>query len=73
MPGQVAPLTETTNGSTAKDNVEGHSGTEGKPRGGFRQRKQRGPPEDGIESKTKVMVANLPYDYTEEKVSFRFC
>lgn len=33
-----------------------------------RERKQRGPPEDGVPSKTKVMVANLPYDLTEEKV-----
>jgi len=31
-------------------------------------RKQRGPPEDGIPSKTKVMVANLPYDLREDKV-----
>ena len=34
-----------------------------------RQRRERGPPADGIPSKTKVMVANLPYDLTEEKVS----
>jgi len=34
-----------------------------------RERKQRGPPEDGVPSKTKVMVANLPYDLGEEKVS----
>lgn len=33
-----------------------------------RVQKQRGPPEDGIPSKTKVMVANLPYDLSEEKV-----
>ena len=33
-----------------------------------RERKQRGPPEDGVASKTKVMVANLPYDLGEEKV-----
>lgn len=33
-----------------------------------RAQKQRGPPEDGIPSKTKVMVANLPYDLNEEKV-----
>ncbi|KAJ5562782.1 Nucleotide-binding alpha-beta plait [Penicillium sp. DV-2018c] len=33
-----------------------------------RPQKQRGPPEDGIPSKTKVMVANLPYDLTEEKL-----
>jgi hypothetical protein len=30
--------------------------------------KQRGPPEDGIPSTTKVMVANLPYDLSEDKV-----
>jgi RNA recognition motif-containing protein len=35
--------------------------------------KQRGPPEDGIPSTTKVMVANLPYDLTEEKVRPQFC
>ena len=34
-----------------------------------RQPKQRGPPEDGIPSTIKVMVANLPYDLSEEKVS----
>jgi hypothetical protein len=34
-----------------------------------RERRERGPPADGIPSKTKVMVANLPYDLTEEKVS----
>lgn len=34
-----------------------------------RERRERGPPADGIPSKTKVMVANLPYDLTEDKVS----
>jgi hypothetical protein len=33
------------------------------------QKRERGPPADGIASKNKVMVANLPYDLTEEKVS----
>ena len=33
-----------------------------------RQPRQRGPPEDGVPSKTKIMVANLPYDLREEKV-----
>lgn len=37
-----------------------------------RQPKQRGPPEDGIPSTTKVMVANLPYDLTEEKLKELF-
>ncbi|KAJ9612564.1 hypothetical protein H2200_004161 [Cladophialophora chaetospira] len=34
--------------------------------------KQRGPPEDGIPSTTKVMVANLPYDLSEEKLKELF-
>lgn len=69
MPGQVVPLTEGPNES--KDsNTEGNAangGQQRRPRS-FRERRQRGPPEDGIVSKTKVMVANLPYDYSEEKV-----
>lgn len=34
-----------------------------------RERRERGPPADGVPSKTKVMVANLPYDLAEDKVS----
>jgi hypothetical protein len=65
VPGQVDPLTETTNeGSTAQNG----DSRPAKPRVP-RERKQRGPPEDGTPSKTKVMVANLPYDLTEEKVN----
>lgn len=58
---EVLPLTDKTN--------EANQGKQesGKPRTP-RQPKQRGPPEDGIPSTTKVMVANLPYDLTEEKV-----
>ncbi|KAI9794124.1 MAG: hypothetical protein M1833_000436 [Piccolia ochrophora] len=44
---------------------------DGKPRIG-RERKQRGPPEDGLPSKTKVMVANLPYDMTEDQLKEKF-
>jgi hypothetical protein len=57
IPGQVDPLTEVTNESEM---------AAAKLRA--RPQKQRGPPEDGIPSKTKVMVANLPYDLSEEKV-----
>jgi RNA recognition motif-containing protein len=39
---------------------------------GPRPPKQRGPPEDGIPSTTKVMVANLPYDLSEEKLKELF-
>lgn len=56
-------MTETTN-----DNVAAEVGKP-KPRAA-RPQKQRGPPEDGIPSKTKVMVANLPYDLSEDKVCF---
>lgn len=36
--------------------------------GAFRPKKKRGPPENGIPSLTKIMVANLPYELSEEKV-----
>ena len=64
VPGQVAPLTETTNEAlTNKDSAA-------KQTSAPRERKQRGPPEDGVPSKTKVMVANLPYDLKEDRVCF---
>lgn len=74
VPGQVIPLTETTNEAlSAQPGQEGtitvdpaETGKSNAPR----PRKQRGPPEDGVPSKTKVMVANLPYDLREEKVSY---
>ena len=34
------------------------------------QKKKRGPPENGVPSATKIMVANLPYELSEEKVVF---
>lgn len=61
---EPAPLAETTN-ENEPASTEGAK--QGKPRAP-RPQKQRGPPEDGIPSKTKVMVANLPYDLTEDKV-----
>ena len=63
VPGQVLPLTDTANQSTGEATTNGET----KPRTP-RQPRQRGPPEDGIPSKNKVMVANLPYDLSEEKV-----
>ncbi|KAK2734444.1 hypothetical protein FQN57_001679 [Myotisia sp. PD_48] len=53
-----APLTDVTNTENAQ--------TEEGAKDARRPRGRRGPPEDGIASKTKVMVANLPYDLTEE-------
>ena len=66
------PLANTTNEAQGADGgvdggADGNNTKSGKPRIP-RERKQRGPPEDGIPSKTKVMVANLPYDLKEEKV-----
>lgn len=66
VPGQVDPLTEVANEAANATAPESGKQT-GKPRAP-RPQKQRGPPEDGIPSKTKVMVANLPYDLTEDKV-----
>ncbi|KAH0544592.1 hypothetical protein FGG08_001241 [Glutinoglossum americanum] len=75
-PRVALPLTETTNeGHSATEGAEGTSPSEankdGKPRIP-RERKQRGPPEDGVPSKIKVMVANLPYDLSEETLKQLF-
>lgn len=73
VPGQVLPLTETTNEANIdKAAPAPDTAKEAKPRAP-RQPKQRGPPEDGIPSKNKVMVANLPYDLSEEKVRTSLC
>lgn len=62
-PAQTAPLAATTNEvATTEAGQEGADKTR-------QPRKQRGPPEDGVASKTKIMVANLPYDLREERVS----
>jgi hypothetical protein len=62
-------LTETTNQTSTetKENKEAKPAANRAPR----ERRERGPPADGIPSKNKVMVANLPYDLSEEKVRFQ--
>lgn len=57
------PLTDVT----AEANKQAAPSADAKSRAP-RPPKQRGPPEDGIPSTTKVMVANLPYDLSEDKV-----
>ncbi|KAL8792488.1 MAG: hypothetical protein Q9195_004944 [Heterodermia aff. obscurata] len=69
--GQAAPLAETTNGVTPTTEQPADGTIDNKARGAPRQR-QRGPPEDGIPSKNKVMVANLPYDLSEDKLKELF-
>lgn len=62
---EVQPLKDITN----KDKTDGNAkNSKFQPRP-QREHRERGPPADGIPSKTKVMVANLPYDLTEDKVS----
>jgi len=56
------PLTDSTN----------QTGDKSKPAREPRERRERGPPADGIPSKNKVMVANLPYDLSEEKLKELF-
>lgn len=68
VPGQAAPLTATTNEALTGEAGEDGITADAKKAGKAAPRKQRGPPEDGVPSKTKIMVANLPYDLREEKV-----
>ena len=63
---ETAPKEEAANNENEPASTDGAK--QGKSRAAARPQKQRGPPEDGIPSKTKVMVANLPYDLTEDKV-----
>ncbi|KAL9111130.1 MAG: hypothetical protein Q9227_004393 [Pyrenula ochraceoflavens] len=65
---EVQPLTDVTN--EANKGPLGES-KDAKARGP-RTPRQRGPPEDGVPSKTKVMVANLPYDLREDKLKELF-
>jgi RNA recognition motif-containing protein len=59
-----APAATTTTTTT--------TGEEAKSPAVPKERRQRGPPEDGIPSKIKVMVANLPYDLSEDKLKELF-
>ncbi|KAL2157533.1 hypothetical protein VTH06DRAFT_6084 [Thermothelomyces fergusii] len=61
-------LKDVTNGATGEKESKPNYKGRGRPR----ERRERGPPADGIPSKTKVMVANLPYDLTEEKLKELF-
>lgn len=63
--GEVLPLQDITNEAANKEQKD-----EKKAPRPPRERRERGPPADGVPSKNKVMVANLPYDLSEEKVSF---
>ncbi|KAG0129003.1 hypothetical protein HOY82DRAFT_488800 [Tuber indicum] len=80
-PGQVLPLTEAPLYSDAPDTSENAVASvptgpaaegEGNATSGYRPKKKRGPPENGVPSSTKVMVANLPYELTEEKLKELF-
>ncbi|KAH6710123.1 hypothetical protein VD0002_g8670 [Verticillium dahliae] len=65
-PAEAQPLGDVTNKDVAADSAKNK---ESRPP---RERRERGPPADGVASKTKVMVANLPYDLTEEKLKELF-
>jgi hypothetical protein len=72
VPGQVLPLVESTNvkaETTEGVPAEKKEGTQ-QP---FKPKKKRGPPENGVPSSTKIMVANLPYELSEEKVRASVC
>ncbi|KAI0014473.1 RNA-binding domain-containing protein [Xylariaceae sp. FL0662B] len=67
---EVLPLTDITN-KVDTDNSK-KTAKKGPAKGPARERRERGPPADGIPSKNKVMVANLPYDLTEDKLKELF-
>ncbi|KZZ92202.1 RNP domain protein [Moelleriella libera RCEF 2490] len=62
---EVQPLKDITNQLQSKTDSNLKTKKQARDQ---RERRERGPPADGIPSKTKVMVANLPYDLTEEKL-----
>lgn len=65
---EAVPVAEPTS-SEAKTETKGAKTQADRPP---RERRERGPPADGIPSKNKVMVANLPYDLSEEKLKELF-
>lgn len=65
---EVQPLTDITNKINTDETTKTSKTQAARPQREARERRERGPPADGIPSKTKVMVANLPYDLTEEKL-----
>jgi RNA recognition motif-containing protein len=74
VPGQVLPLVEATNvTSEASGEAAPAAAAEGSaPNAVKGKKKRRGPPENGIPSSTKIMVANLPYELSEEKLKELF-
>jgi len=66
--GEVVPLQDITNQAATDSSKDAKPQTPRAPR----ERRERGPPADGIPSKNKVMVANLPYDLSEEKLKELF-
>ncbi|KAF8543223.1 hypothetical protein BDD12DRAFT_726771 [Trichophaea hybrida] len=69
---QVLPLVESTNVKTEATGSTGAGEDDGSAASGFKGKKKRGPPENGIPSSTKIMVANLPYELSEEKLKELF-
>lgn len=62
---EAAAATDDAAPAAAAPAITETSKTQARPQ---RERRERGPPADGVPSKTKVMVANLPYDLTEDKL-----
>jgi RNA recognition motif-containing protein len=65
---EAVPAVETTPTNVPSEGTDKKEATTPREPREPRERKQRGPPEDGVPSKTKVMVANLPYDLKEDKL-----
>ncbi|POS88284.1 hypothetical protein EPUL_000889 [Erysiphe pulchra] len=83
LPAETTETTENQHATEKKEEVEPKEQKESKdqkeprdqkerPSRPPRERRERGPPANGVPSKTKVMVANLPYDLSEEKLKELF-
>ncbi|KAI5856284.1 hypothetical protein BZA05DRAFT_197248 [Tricharina praecox] len=68
---KIQPLVESTNVKTVDASGE-EAHQDGNAASAFKGKKKRGPPENGIPSSTKIMVANLPYELSEDQLKELF-
>lgn len=65
--GNEQPLAESTNVKTEQPDAASAGANNAD-----KTKKKRGPPENGVPSATKIMVANLPYELSEDKLKELF-
>jgi len=68
VPGQAAPLAESSDEARNAANAVDSQRTDRGPR----TPRRKGPPENGIESQTTIYVANIPYEFTDDDLKELF-